>query len=664
MNVARAVRACAVVVLANASLVAQDQRPTFRGGVELVTVDVVAFDKSGKVVGDLKPSEFSVTAGGRPRRIVNAEFISTRPAMRGHATTDAPAERIPGPSNNSAPVTGRTFMFAVDVDEIRAGGGQIALRNVGEYLDRLGPDDRVGLVSLPYNTPRVEITTDRDRIRKALGEIVGASTRLRESTMTPGEAAAILQRDAQAVVAYWERTVGLPAVGGMHCGAPTQRPFEEPSAVSEGCVADADRALTNYRRHTRIILDALEGLATAMTPLPGMKTLVLMSEGLLTDPDNANDVAHFAATTERARVSLYALHLDAPPGGDSSAGPGSNPVFTTTLDDREGFNGLAEAAYAARGTALRVIGKAIPALEQIDEELSGYYLISFERDLQDRDGQREKIDLRVTRPGLDVRARREFTPLPATTAPPSAAAKPVDLKTTIGELIQWPVAVGDVPIDLDAYTLPAETAGGDTRVLIATEIGAAAVAAVGYEIRDASGRAVADGFEKTPALQSIGRDRSLYTVTVALKPGRYEIKLGAVDNNGKRGSVQHDLEASAPEPGGLRAGEVVLGDASTGTLRPIAHVPPTLRRLTSFVELRLDAVERWPTVKVTLDVRRADDGAPLLHAPVSLTPTANPLRRVATTDIDLRDYKPGRYIVTFSVMNGGEPVVRRRVFEK
>ena len=56
-----------------------------------------------------------------------------------------------------------------------------------------------------------------------------------------------------------------------------------------------------------------------------------------------------------------------------------------------------------------VSGTPLGALARIDGETSGYYLVSFERDAQDRDGDRQKIDVRVNWPGATVRARTDFT---------------------------------------------------------------------------------------------------------------------------------------------------------------------------------------------------------------------------------------------------------------
>src|SRR5687768_14596000 len=50
-------------------------QPTFRSGVELVTIDVVATDRSGRPVHDLKAADFELFEDGKSQPIKTFEFI-------------------------------------------------------------------------------------------------------------------------------------------------------------------------------------------------------------------------------------------------------------------------------------------------------------------------------------------------------------------------------------------------------------------------------------------------------------------------------------------------------------------------------------------------------------------------------------------------------------
>src|SRR5688572_9716058 len=52
-----------------------DSAPTFRAGVDLVTVDVTVLDRNGRPIEDLKPEDFTVKIDGTSRRVVAAELV-------------------------------------------------------------------------------------------------------------------------------------------------------------------------------------------------------------------------------------------------------------------------------------------------------------------------------------------------------------------------------------------------------------------------------------------------------------------------------------------------------------------------------------------------------------------------------------------------------------
>jgi VWFA-related protein len=367
------------VAAGGASQSSQQAPVTFRAGVDLVVVDVVVVDKNGAAVTDLTAADFNVTAGKRPRRIVSSEFVAAKRAGT-RAAPELPVD-LPAPTNNrpSSTATGRSILFVVDVDEIRAGEGRSAMRVIAEYVNGLDAIDRVGLVALPYGTPRVDLTTNRQLIRDATGLIVGASRRMNEGEMTPGEAASIALGDTGAVLAFWERTAGLTSpstISGItgQCQGPPTRPIEQPQVAPPDCKEKAQRTLDVYRRHSSNMLDSMRALATAMAPLAGQKAIILVSEGIYNDIHLRDDLRKFASAAEQARVALYALHLDAPLMEASAGGP---TAASRLLDDRLGMDGMAEMAHAARGGAA-CHPTATAALKRIDG-LSGYYLIAFER---------------------------------------------------------------------------------------------------------------------------------------------------------------------------------------------------------------------------------------------------------------------------------------------
>ena len=647
--------AAAMVAVA---LHAQEPRPQFRAGVDLITVDVVVLNRGGGQVTDLTAADFVVMAGGRPRRLVSAQYVAvkTTPAEPGSAGGAAP---LPEASSNAAPPAGRSLLFVIDVNGIRAGEGRAALAGVAQYLDRLDPADRVGLVALPYGTPRVDLTLDRARVREAAGLVAGASQALREPVMTFGEADAIRRGDTRALMAYWDRADGAtqPATAiGEGCGPPPM-PREEPLRVPQDCARTADRAVDRHRRRTRQLLDSLRALADAMAPLPDPKALVLVSEGTLNDEDTQADLRRFAAAAERGRVSLYSLHLDAPV---TEAAVSAAMSDSRTLDDRLGFDGMAGVAASARGTALRVVGAATPLLERIDRETSGYYLLSFERDAADRSRARLGIEVTVNRDGLDVRARREVAGDPAARRD-AAASRPMDPKLAMGELLKWPVAVAEVPLDVATFATPPRR-GDDAGalVLVAADAGVApaSLAAIGYEIVDAAGRPAADAYDAPPKLRAFGSDRAQYLVAVPLASGRYRLKIGALARDGRRGSVEHAFEV-APWPPSLRASDLMIGDSASGEFLPFAVVPPGVDRFVVRVDLRAESAAALEGTTARIGVELAGSASPAEVVPVPVQPGSGPAHRLVAATLSATAFAPGEYRLTMLVTTSGGEVIRR-----
>src|SRR6185369_2249229 len=87
-----------------------EQAPSFRSGVEVVSLDVGVVDKQGMPIRGLTPADFVVTVAGQQRRIVTAEFIS-RDATPASARVQNEGATI---STNEGAGIGRLYAFVVD----------------------------------------------------------------------------------------------------------------------------------------------------------------------------------------------------------------------------------------------------------------------------------------------------------------------------------------------------------------------------------------------------------------------------------------------------------------------------------------------------------------------------------------------------------------------
>jgi VWFA-related protein len=551
------------LVAATVSLAAEQQRPVFRAGIDIVTAEVLALDRSGRPVTDLTSADFSVSADGRPRRVLAAEYIATASAPKGTASA-RPSTPIPMAVSNAGQNAGRSFLFLIDTDEIQFGDGAGAMQSIAAFVDGVGRDDLVGVVALPTGVPRVDLTTDREAVKTAVRQIRGRSRKRSECDPTPGEAVAITQGQNDAYLAR---------VRGLTMCSLDILPSPEDSA---------DRVMEVYLRHARQVFDVAGNMAKAMSPLPGSKTIVLVSESLLSDPGLARDLVRFGAVLEQARVRLYALKLDAPFVDVTAQTP---TTLTGMLDNRLGLNGLSEAAIAGGGETFRGTANVTAGLRQIDAQLGGYYEIAFERDAMDEDNARLDLKIRVTRPNTDVRYRNRVT----ITGLPPEASSPADAHTAIERLLHAVATDPAIPLDMGTYVTGPASTPNETSIIVVTEIGLtdAPLEAIGVEISDAAGKVVKDSFDPAPKLTALERGPAGLHVQGVTEARFLSHQVRSGDNH------RQGREHSATIHGGDAEDQRGCGRRHCAVRQPVRRASPACEDHAGDVSTRASCGRQW-----------------------------------------------------------------------
>ncbi len=392
------VAAALVTVCADRAHLQAPPQPIFRAGVEVVLIDVSVVDKSAHPVSDLKAGDFVVTVDRKPRTIVSAVYThhGVRSPSPERAETGGPAASpaTPEQPEAAAPSPVRNVILVVDEDSLDAGHGLVAKRAAAAFLERLPATDRVAVMTIPRIRNSMTLSVDRDLARKSLdGVIAGRDEQdLDQYLIGISEAYAMENHDTGVIAEVVSRE--------CKCQYP------------RGCPADCVHMVTGQAHQMTMIaqtraqrsLNALQTMAGALRRLAGPKTLVLVSGGM-PPPESTRSFSDVEQAFAAAQITLYTLYIERMQLGQSKARRlPPNPA----ADDRlEGF-GVENVTSAAGGTLIPVVGTVEPAFERVANEMAGSYMVGIEVTSADRDGRPHQVAVKVKRPSVEVRARKQY----------------------------------------------------------------------------------------------------------------------------------------------------------------------------------------------------------------------------------------------------------------
>jgi len=607
---------------------AQNQ-PTFRTAVDVVAVDVSVIDRDGRPVDNVRPDEFALKVDGRLRQVRSAEFVS----LRRLDTAEAPPASF---SSNEGDVPGRLIMIVVDQANIRKGGGKEVFRAASRFIDALNRSDRVALEIIPGTGPITDFTANHAFVKAMIERAVGQAVEATDSgRVGVAEAIAAIERgDEEAWTSILERECvnETEAITVAQC---RQRLDSEVRTV-----------YTNARNTTAAALVALRGIIDRLAWTSEPKSLVLISEGLIVDR-NFTTLAWVGPQTAAAHVSLYGIRMSAPLY-DVQIGRTSP---TREADQMLLAEGMEQFIGLGRGTVYSVAVNADAAFKRLALELSGYYLVTFEPEPGDRDGKVHDISVNVSRPGITVRARRQFS------AEAAGSSKPVDDLLTDTMRSALPAADFDLKVTTFSYR---DDATGRVKLIIGAEIdrsfNPAGPLAVAYTVRTGSGATAAADVEKSlvPSAGQEGRPQH-YMTAVVLEPGPYSIKVAVVDDKGHRASVSRSFEARLTSVGQIRMGELMLARPGA-TMSPVIDTRVDGDAVVAYTELYSQAEPQLARASMALEIAESEDGPAIHTVPMKISGAAG--KRVAQASVALDTFKPGAYVARAILASDGKPIGR------
>jgi VWFA-related protein len=588
----------------------QTPTSTFRSGRDILTIDAAVCDKDGRPVTDLQPSDFVVTIDGQPRRVLAAALFGP------DVTRDAGGTSLPGFARASDTSPGRVVIFAVDRDSIRAGSERTLLESATTMLNSLSPADAVGVSGLPVGG--IEATRDH----RAAADAIRLMTGTRPPTfwrhmVTWEEALGFERREQRTIANVIERECH-----DRECPQDLQRQAPEMLLVGRG--------------HATTVLTRLGDLFDRLQAIRAPKQLVLLSGGLPFDLELLPRYTDLAAKAAQAHISLSIVHLDQP-DFDASTRMNAGTVF----GGRGYATGLATIASSTGGVFVEGVGRATGALARIASDITHFYQLGVEADPKDADGKTYRVEVKVNRPGVSIRA-------PSQAAVPRPAKSPA--ADAVTHALAQPTDVAELPLEVATYSTHAET-GDKVRVIVSATVGdtaGAAPAEWGYVVLDGA-KAIGGAHERIGAITS--RPWAT-TASLVLPSGHYRIRTALVAADGRVATLDLPLHVGLRAAGAVQASDVIIGKRTEGQLQPTARLTPG-EPATAMIEL--SSGESLAGTTATIELTRGDTAASVLRTALELRARPqNATIVVAQATLDLSGLAPGTYKASVVLEKAGQ----------
>jgi hypothetical protein len=136
-------------------------------------------------------------------------------------------------------------------------------------------------------------------------------------------------------------------------------------------------------------------------------------------------------------------------------------------------------------------------------------------------------------------------------------------------------------------------------------------------------------------------------------PGRYRLRVAAIDTTGRRGSADYEVLAEPVTAGGLTFTTMVLGVSYERSFVPKLQF---VREPTANGSFEMLGPPPAGTLSVALELAVSEDGAALARVPGTVVATENPDRRRATGIVPIGQLPPGDYVLRAIVSLDGRPI--------
>jgi VWFA-related protein len=373
------------------------QQPPIRTGINFVRVDVIVTDKQGRPVLDLKPEEFTVTEDGKSQQIDTFTVVKVDEASQVASEPPREIRSEFDEEREAARPDVRLFVILLDDYHVRRGNDMAVRKPLIEFIqNQLAPADMVALM-YPL-TPVTDLRFSRNR-----ESLIGAIERFEGRKFNYEPRNEFEERYAYYPASTVERIRNDVTIGALKGAAVKMAGLREGRKsiifVSEGFTSTLPAQLNDP-------VAAMPGIGNPASNRPGAD-VVNESVEFFNEASMMGDLKDVFDVANRNNTSIYAVD----PRGLAAFEYDINEGVGSTVDRRH----LGTSLDTLRALADNTDGRAIVSrndlaagMKQIVRDSSGYYLLGYNSTEAPTDGKFHEIKVRVTRRGLDVRARKGY----------------------------------------------------------------------------------------------------------------------------------------------------------------------------------------------------------------------------------------------------------------
>jgi VWFA-related protein len=376
--------------------------------VRVVNVEVVVTDRQGNRVQDLKPGDFRLTVDGKEMPIEYFTEVRSGQSVASPAAEGTAAPAGPPSAGGPGGAVGTSYLVFVDDYFSNAFQRNEVLESLKGQAARLRPEDRMAIVA--WDGGRIEVLSNWSGSQAQLSRALDAAV---------GRKARGLDRVTEYRTFRREMEFSQQAVGD---NAPLSLESRmSASGLSGPELNYADVLSRQVEAAVSATVSALRGFANP----PGRKVLLLLSGGwpysiasfirgggpIPTSrqvPDGEELLRPLANTANLLGYTIYPVDV---PGVNTAiaTSEADAPVAFSSFAEQEIEGSLRFIAQETGGTPLVNNNRSV-ALAKTSEDISSYYWLGFTPAWK-KDDKRHKVDVKVTRPGLEVRSRTGFLDL-------------------------------------------------------------------------------------------------------------------------------------------------------------------------------------------------------------------------------------------------------------